>query len=214
MQTLFSISTSLELVWQQSESLFLEDIMWSLIKTKLLHLHLFVAPCCDFYLFSPFVLFIFLFSNILWKGRGSAQSPRLINPRNKSTSPYHHVGLHTSHPQCGSLSVWCVSGGRTGVDTEQPSVWRCGCGAAEQHRLIQCLSPSVKSDLPATATHHKAPLPLPLLGVADSAYLCSVEWSRHFKTTVTVKLHVCIHICMYGCVWRQAGVSQWLMHTQ
>lgn len=56
---------------------------------------------------------------------------------------------HTSHPQCGSPTLRCECGGRTGVNTEQPSVW-----------LLQRLSQSVTSKEPAAVQPPSWALPV------------------------------------------------------
>lgn len=121
----------------------------------------------------------------------------------KVMTQYHTRG--TRHTQCCSLRVWCVSGGRAGVNTEQPSVWRCGCGAAEQHQLIQCLSQSVKSDLPVagnTAQNPSPPTyslpPVPSFGRCQS-HLLVPGW---MEGTFPHHSH-CDAACVYLCV--QAG---------
>lgn len=77
---------------------------------------------------------------------------------------------HTSQPQCSSLSVWCVSGGRTGVNTEQPSVWRWRCWTTPTDAVSQ----SVRQVKPASK--HSATPPLSSSPSWALPILCVSAW--------------------------------------
>lgn len=99
---------------------------------------------------------------------------------------------HTSQPQCSSLSVWCVSGGRTGVNTEQPSVWRWRCWTTPTDAVSQ----SVRQVKPASKHSATPPPPSPPPGRCQS-YVLALGW---MEGTFPDYIH-----CDTAWVWMQAG---------
>lgn len=79
----------------------------------------------------------------------------LINKQHEFFSLYHERGitLWVLLTEC-VIQVWRE-------DWCQHWTTICGCGAAEPHQLIQCLTQSVKSDLPAHSKHRANPHPSP-----------------------------------------------------